>query len=124
MPSRSTTTFRWLRTGEEAFSRMLGAIERAKASVRLETYIYNEGSVGLRFRETLVAAAKRGLRVQVLVDALGSRYLPANFGKPVIDAGGEFRWFNPLNLFRLEFRDHRKILVCDDEVAFIGGYNI
>ena len=103
---------------------MLAAIDGAKASVRLETYIYNEGSVGLRFREGLVAAARRGARVQVLVDALGSRHLPADFGKPIVEAGGEFRWFNPLNLFRLEFRDHRKILVCDEVVAFIGGFNI
>jgi cardiolipin synthase len=124
MPSRSATTFRWLRTGEEAFSRMLVAIEKAKVSIRLETYIYNEGPIGLRFRDALVAAAKRGLHVQVLVDALGSRYLPAEFGKPIMDAGGEFRWFNPLNLFRLAFRDHRKILVCDEQVAFIGGFNI
>jgi cardiolipin synthase A/B len=47
-----------------------------------------------------------------------------SFWQPLRDAGGECRWFNPLSLGRLGFRDHRKLMVCDEQEAFIGGFNI
>jgi len=59
-----------------------------------------------------------------MCDALGSYKLMASYWDELIQAGGEFRWFNPLDLKRLVHRDHRKILVVDEEVAFIGGFNI
>jgi cardiolipin synthase len=103
---------------------MLDAIEASRSSVRLETYIYAGGPVGRKFREALVRAQQRGVRVRVLVDALGSMGLPYHFWDGLISAGGEVRWFNPAALMRFSFRDHRKLLVCDDQVAFIGGFNI
>jgi cardiolipin synthase len=60
----------------------------------------------------------------VLIDALGSYSLPADFWRTLIAAGGEVRRFNPLSLNRLGIRNHRKLLVCDGQVAFIGGFNI
>ena len=114
----------WLCTGQEIFPAMLAAIEAATKSVCLETYIYSSGGVGLRFRDSLVGAVHRQVRVQVLIDALGSFGLSAEFWKPLLQAGGEIRWFNPLSLNRLGFRDHRKLLVCDDCLAFVGGFNI
>jgi cardiolipin synthase len=62
--------------------------------------------------------------VQVLVDALGSVSLPERFWDSFIQAGGEFKWFNPLKLKRLGFRNHRKTLVVDDKIAFVGGFNV
>jgi cardiolipin synthase A/B len=62
--------------------------------------------------------------VRVLVDALGSMSLPWSFWKPLLEAGGEVRQFNPLSLNQLGIRNHRKLLVCDDQVAFVGGFNI
>jgi cardiolipin synthase len=62
--------------------------------------------------------------VQVLLDAMGSFSLTASFWRALVEAGGEFRWFNPLKLGRISYRDHRKILVCDESTAFIGGFNI
>jgi cardiolipin synthase len=59
-----------------------------------------------------------------LIDALGSLNLRESFWDPLLAVGGQFKWFNPLKLQRLSYRDHRKILVCDDRVAFIGGLNI
>lgn len=103
---------------------MLSAIEEAKTSVCLEIYIFSSGGLGERFREALVRAAQRGARVQVLIDSLGSFSLSGEFWKPLLQAGGEVRWFNPISLNRLGFRDHRKLLVCDDTVAFVGGFNI
>lgn len=117
-------TFRWLRTGEEAFAAMLGAIEAAQTSVRLETYIYEASPVGEKFRDALVRAQARGVQVQVLVDAMGSITLSTAFWDPLVKAQGEFAWFNPLSLQRWSYRDHRKMLVCDQTTAFIGGFNI
>ena len=103
---------------------MLEAIGSARRSVCLETYIYAPGQLGERFREALIRAQEAGVRVQVLIDALGSYGLPTDFWKPLVNAGGEMRWFNPLSLNRLGFRNHRKLLVCDDKVGFVGGFNI
>ena len=106
------------------FPAMLEAIGTARHSVRLETYIFSADDLGRKFREALVQARRRGLRVQVLVDSFGSLGLPRQFWQPLIDAGGEARWFNPFLMKRFGYRDHRKILVCDEACAFIGGFNI
>src|SRR5439155_700600 len=55
---------------------------------------------------------------------VGSFGLSSSFWKPLTEAGAKFRWFNPLKIGRLAYRDHRKLLVCDVETAFIGGFNI
>jgi len=114
----------WLCTGKEIFSALLAAIDAARRSVCLEIYIYSPGSLAERFREGLVRARQRGVRVKVLIDALGSYNLPSDFWRKLIAAGGEVRRFNPLSLNRLGIRNHRKLLVCDSQVAFIGGFNI
>jgi cardiolipin synthase len=80
--------------------------------------------LGARILQALVNAQKRDVAVRVLVDALGSFRLPANFWDPLRAAGGQARWFNPLRLHRMSIRDHRKALICDDQIAFIGGFNI
>ena len=103
---------------------MLEAIERACKSVRLEIYIYKPGEPGIRFLDSLIRAQQRGVAVRVLIDALGSFSLPNAFWDQLRAAGGQSRLFNPLSLKRLSIRDHRKSMVCDDQVAFIGGFNI
>jgi cardiolipin synthase A/B len=114
----------WFCSGREVFPAMLAAIEAARESVYLETYIYAADSLGERFREALVRARQRGARVRVLVDALGSIGLAGSFWKPLRAAGAEVRLFNPLALNRLGIRNHRKLLVCDERIAFVGGFNI
>jgi cardiolipin synthase len=103
---------------------MLAAIEAARRSIQLEMYIYAAGDPGDRFREALAAAARRRVSVQVLVDGFGARALPADYWNELRTAGGDVRVFNPLTLNRLAIRDHRKLLLIDDEVAFVGGFNI
>ena len=117
-------TFHWLRTGDEAFAEMLRDIDAAQHSVRLETYIFAPGALAEKFRSALLRARQRGVDVRVLIDALGSYNLSNSFWTPLERAGGLFRWFNPLHYKRISFRDHRKLLVCDDHVALIGGLNI
>lgn len=114
----------WLSTGREGLAAMLAAIEGARRTVLLETYILQDSEVGARFRAALAEAAHRGVRVRVLVDAFGSLELPRNYLEPVDRAGGDCRWFNPLELGRMPYRDHRKLLVVDDELAVVGGFNI
>jgi len=122
-PSRQTD-FQWLHSGAEALAEMLAAIGAAVRSVRLEMYIFDPSPVADQFRDALVAAARRGARVQVLLDAFGSMSLPDSSWESLRAAGGQARWFNPESLNRFGIRDHRKILVCDDALAFIGGFNI
>ena len=125
-------TCNWLCTGDEIFPAMLAAIEEAKSEICLETYTFSIGSPGERFRDARVRARQRGLRVRVLIDALGSYSLPADYFQPLQDAGAEIRRFNPFEvtlfnpvaLNRMSIRNHRKLLVCDDRIAFVGGFNI
>lgn len=125
MPSIATqTAWQWLRTGDEVFPAMLAAIDSARSSVCLEIYIFAPGPLGERFREALVRAQRRGAQVQVLIDAFGSMGLPDGFWAPLRAVGGEARWFNPVGLMRFWFRNHRKLLVCDGQVAVVGGFNI
>jgi cardiolipin synthase A/B len=124
MSSAKTPALEWLCTGGEIFPAMLAAIAGAQKSVQLETYIYRNDKIGGQFLKALLAAVRRGVRVRVLVDAAGSWFLPGNFFNPLIAVGAEVRRFNPLHLWRFGVRDHRKLLVCDESVIFIGGFNI
>ena len=124
MKSLRTAEYNWLRTGEAAMEEMLTAIGSATESVRLEMYIFHSGPVADDFRNALVKACERGVLVRVLIDAFGSAILPDSFWQPLRDKGGQFRWFNPLSLHHIFIRDHRKMVVCDGNIAFIGGLNI
>ena len=110
--------------GDELFLEMLDAIGAAQSSVFLEMYIFLDGHLAERFRAALVDARQRGARVKVLVDAIGSIELSGNFWEPLERAGGQVRQFNPVALRRVWIRNHRKLLVCDERIAFIGGFNI
>lgn len=112
--------------GEQAYPRMLLAIARAKRSVYLEVYAFAPSGVGERFVEELAHAAGRAVTVEVLIDGWGS----ARGGRAVADAldraGCAVRIYNRLlaSLVGRFGRNHRKILLIDDEVAFLGGINI
>ena len=124
MPIAATASINWLCTGREIFPRLLKGITAAKESIQFETYIYSDDRLGRQFLEALVMASRRGVRVQVLIDAVGSWLLPDDFFHPLIAAGGEARRFNPIHPLRFGVRDHRKLLICDESVVFIGGFNL
>ena len=117
-------SFEWLGAGRTIFPAMLDAIANARESVRLETYIYSDGYLGRLFADALQAAAKRGVQVSVIVDDFGSWSLPPNYFDPLVAAGARVHRFNRMSFWRFAVRDHRKLLVCDGRVAFIGGFNI
>ena len=111
-------------TVDDAYRRMLAAIAGAVESVRFEFYIYKAGGPGERFRSALEEAARRGVIVRVLLDAFGSGDLSAEMWRDLRAAGGEVYLFNPGPLLRLPVRNHQKLLVVDESIAFLGGFNI
>ncbi len=117
-------TVRWLHCGEEFVACLLDSVRNARRSVRLEVYIFANDPTGLGVRTVLTEAAGRGVSVRVLIDALGSASLPGDFWEPLVVAGGQVKVFNPLAQRRLMVRNHRKLLVVDEELAILGGFNI
>ncbi len=114
----------WLPSGQDCQAATLRLIGLARRTVQLQTYIFRDDDCGRRVREALTDAAGRGVRVRVLIDALGSHALPEGFFDALRIAGGEVRRFNPLHPKRIAYRNHRKLLVCDHHAAIVGGFNI
>jgi cardiolipin synthase len=116
-----------LTNGDQIFPPMLEAVKGARRRISFETYIYNEGTVGQQFTEAFIAAAKRGVLVQLVVDAIGSNKIPKEWQESLRSAGvkvGEFgqpKWYS---LEELNYRTHRKILVVDGQVGFTGGVGL
>jgi cardiolipin synthase A/B len=114
--------------GRQAFGQMLAAIQYAGSSVDLESYEIRDDATGQRFQQALVEAARRGVRVRLLYDWIGSIGLGEGFVRPLTEAGVEVRVYHPLVLIRPRWavnrRDHRKTLVVDGAVGFTGGLNI
>jgi cardiolipin synthase len=116
-----------LRNGVETFPAMLRAIDGARSRISFETYIYSEGRVAHRFTRALIEAARRGVRVQVVLDSVGASDSQRADIKAMQDAGAQIGWFNPVGHSTLEevnYRTHRKILVVDGEIAFVGGIGL
>ena len=110
--------------GDQAFPAMLEAIAAAQSSIHFETYIFRDGEIGREFVEALAERARAGVRVRLLVDAIGS----ANFGTRnealLRVAGVNLVFFRPVRLFSLRtvhLRTHRKVLIVDGRIAFTGG---
>ncbi len=117
-----------LHNGEIAFPRMLQAITGATGSVWLSTYIFQSDSVGQEFIEALVSANRRGVEVRVLIDGIGEWYTWPRVVPILRRAGVRAQRFLPPRLlpptFALNCRNHRKILVVDGALAFMGGMNL
>ncbi len=115
-------------TGRAGLHAMLAAIERAERRIHLETYILRADQIGGEFLSSLAERAADGVEVRLLYDAIGSFGLEESALEPLRAAGGEAVAFNPLirpwARFAPRRRDHRKILVIDGELAFMGGLNI
>ena len=132
----SRTKVRWrpgcevvvLRDGAETYNSMLAAIAGAKRSICFETYILAADRTGDRFKAALLERLQAGVIVRLIYDAVGSFGLSENWLAELRTAGAEIIDFNPIApwraRFNLSYRDHRKILVIDDELGFTGGLNI
>ncbi|MHB1188510.1 cardiolipin synthase ClsB [Thiobacillus sp.] len=126
----SGNRLRLLQNGAEFFPALVAAIDAARIEVHLETYIFNADPSAETVRDALMRAAQRGVRVQLLIDGVGSRELPADWLAALKAAGvsvlvyrplaGRGWRSNPKSLRRL----HRKLAVIDARIAFIGGMNL
>ena len=116
-----------LTNGAEAFPAMLAAISGAQKCISIEFYKIRADAVGELFIQALIKAVERGVHVRLLYDAYGSRSVTYHDFAALIDAGAEVCVFNPVFWFtflRVNNRDHRKILVVDGRIAFLGGVNL
>lgn len=105
----------------QALLRLIGSAQR---SIALSIYMFDADTSGTEVRDALVAAAQRGVRVELLLDSFGSAKVPTTFFEPIADAGGSYRYFS--SRWRLSYliRNHQKLLIVDDSRALLGGYNI
>ena len=120
---------RLLRNGEEAFPAWLDAIDAASTRISMEMYIFDDDRIGRRFADALCCAARRGVSVRLLYDFIGCRHASPEFFANMRRAGVYTVTYHPYRLWRPRFwtlirRNHRKTLVCDGQVAFVGGINI
>ena len=128
MSWRDGNRIQLLENGEQFFPRVFGAIRRAQHSVLLETFILFEDDVGNALHRELLAAAQRGVKIEMMVDGYGSPDLSDEFVSSLTSAGVRFLYYDPrplvmgmrTNVFR---RLHRKIVVVDGAIAFVGGIN-
>ena len=118
-------------TGDEYFSSIFSDIQNAKVSIDLECYIFEYDELGRKIVEALVAAAKRKVRVRVIVDGIGSAYGASNLHKDFREGGVEFKIYHPIfsswfvPVFRtINRRNHRKTWMFDGKVAYAGSFNI
>lgn len=113
-----------LQSGIAFFPALIEALDAAQHEVLFETYIFAEDETGAAVRDALARAARRGVKVRVLVDWFGTGHrCCGRLGPILLEAGAQYRVFNPW-CRRGIARSHRKIAVIDREVAFVGGINV
>jgi len=117
-------TLEMLETGEDRLATLLRLIAEAKDSLRLIFYIFADDEAGRAVRDALVAAARRDVRVRLLLDGYGSSHADTKFFQPIADAGGDYCLFEPSYGRRYLIRNHQKLVVADERIAIIGGANV
>jgi len=117
-----------LTNGKETFAAILDSISRAQKHLHLEYYIVKPDNIGRKIQKLLVEKARRGVEVRLLYDAVGGRKLKRDYLQPLISAGAEVGVYLPVKFpflrSRINYRNHRKIIVVDGTVGFVGGLNI
>jgi cardiolipin synthase len=113
-----------LETGSERLGAILRLIDGARQSLRIIFYIFAEDEAGTAVRDALVAAARRGVQVRLLLDGYGSSGAEPGFFQPISDEGGDFCLFLPSYGRRYLIRNHQKLVIADEWQAIIGGANI
>ncbi len=119
-----------LQDGPATYRAMLAAIAGARDNINMETYILEDDAVGQRFAQALIDKQRQGVQVNLMVDSVGTIATPTAFFQRLIDNGVQVLEFNPVNPlaaradWALNQRDHRKLLVVDGRIAFLGGINI
>ena len=114
--------------GKEKFDSLFQDIYEAKETIHLQYYIFKNDETGKTLIQILTAKAKQGVKVRILYDDLGSRSLRRRAFKNLLAAGGEVEAFFPSRFplinVRMNFRNHRKLVIIDGKVGYIGGFNV
>ncbi len=119
-----------LEDGPRTYEAMLAAIDAARDHINLETYILEDDETGRRFADALIAKQRGGVQVNLIRDSVGTIRTKKEFFKRLADAGVQVLEFNPVNPLQAKVgwdvnqRDHRKLLIVDGRIAFLGGINI
>lgn len=117
-----------LHNGDQTFAHIIKTIEAAKHHVHLEYYIISNDKIGKIIADLLVIKAKQGVQVRVIYDDVGSWGLSRRYRKKLREAGVEIRAFMPVRFpwftSRVNYRNHRKIIIVDGRIGFLGGLNI
>lgn len=119
---------RVLTNGEEKFHALFEALEKAKEHIHVEYYIFRDDNIGQKLRDCLIHKALEGVDVKLIIDGVGSYGLPQTFFNLLKKANVKVKWFFPVRFpyitRKLNYRNHRKIVVVDGRVGFMGGLNI
>ena len=130
LPPSTATDVRLLQDGSATYAALLEDIRAAHEHIHLEYYIFAPDDTGTMVRDALVERARAGVKVRLLLDALGSSKARRRFFQPLLDAGGELAWFHPAHFGRIwtrtwvNLRTHRKIVVIDGAIGYTGGINV
>ena len=127
-PALAGNAVRLFRNGDQAYPPMLEAIEAARESIALSTYILHDDAAGARFIDALIAAQKRGIAVRVIIDGIGSGYFSSAPYRRLLHGGVPVQRFMhsplPWRMPFLNLRTHKKVLLVDGRRGFAGGMNI
>lgn len=116
--------------GPQTYAAMFQALRKARDSINVQTYIFEDDEIGRRFADLFIQKSRKGVRVNIIYDSHGSMGTPKSFFEELQAAGIRTVEFNPLNplegvsRWSLTHRDHRKLMIVDGKVAFTGGVNI
>ena len=128
LPFTTDNEIELLIDGQQTYPAMLQAIAKAQDYILLQSYIINSDRIGNEFKQALIERAKQGVKIYFLYDKIGSRKLSRGYLKSLQQHGINVCGFGSTrrkgNRFRINFRNHRKILIIDGRVAFMGGLNI
>jgi len=128
IPSSTATEVRLLIDASAFYPALKERIEQAQHHIHIEFFIWRSDDRGREFLDLLVAAARRGVKVRLLLDQVGCLGVRRSFFAPLVEAGGRFSWFYSLPFRRhsrfMNLRNHRKLQIIDGEIGFIGGMNI
>ncbi len=113
--------------GKDKFSSLLSDIYSAEKSIHMMYFIFKNDSLGKDILKALSEKAAQGIEVRLLLDAMGSRHMTKKSLEQFTNSGGKIAFFFPSRLgvnFRLNYRNHRKLVIIDGQIGYIGGYNI
>lgn len=127
-PLSNDNTVELLINGEQKFPKVLEALEQAEHYIHIEYYIYDDDEIGNLIKEVLIRKAKAGVTVRLIYDDFGSHGIKKKIVKELRNGGVEAMPFYEIKFFflanRYNYRDHRKIIIVDGKVGFLGGINI